>query len=37
MAEGVREVHPGALNNIAPTVLKLMGIEKPDEMDMPLI
>ncbi|MDD5051863.1 MAG: 2,3-bisphosphoglycerate-independent phosphoglycerate mutase [Sulfuricurvum sp.] len=37
MAEGVNEVHPGALNNIAPTVLKLMGIEKPVEMDMPLI
>jgi 2,3-bisphosphoglycerate-independent phosphoglycerate mutase len=37
MADGVSEVHPGALNNIAPTVLKLMGIEKPIEMDMPLI
>ncbi|MCK9374370.1 MAG: 2,3-bisphosphoglycerate-independent phosphoglycerate mutase [Sulfuricurvum sp.] len=37
MAEGVTEVHPGALNNIAPTVLKLMGIQKPDEMDMALI
>jgi len=33
----VKEVHPGALNNVAPTVLKLMGIEKPHEMDMPLI
>lgn len=37
MAEEVREVHPGALNNIAPTVLKLMGLEKPAEMDMALI
>lgn len=33
----VKEVHPGALNNIAPTVLKLMGIEKPSEMDQALI
>ncbi|MDP1784192.1 MAG: 2,3-bisphosphoglycerate-independent phosphoglycerate mutase [Sulfuricurvum sp.] len=37
MAEGVTAVHPGALNNIAPTVLKLMGIEKPEEMDQALI
>ncbi|MDD2951397.1 MAG: 2,3-bisphosphoglycerate-independent phosphoglycerate mutase [Sulfuricurvum sp.] len=37
MADGVNEVHPGALNNVAPTVLKLMGLEKPAEMDMPLI
>jgi len=37
MAEGVNEVHPGALNNVAPTVLKLMGIDKPAEMDMALI
>ncbi|MDD5716468.1 MAG: 2,3-bisphosphoglycerate-independent phosphoglycerate mutase [Sulfuricurvum sp.] len=37
MAEGVNEVHPGALNNIAPTVLKLMGLEKPSDMDMALI
>lgn len=37
MADGVKEVHPGALNNVAPTVLKLMGIEKPSEMDSPLI
>lgn len=37
MADEVKTVHSGALNNIAPTVLKLMGIEKPDEMDMPLI
>lgn len=37
MADGVSEVHPGALNNVAPTVLKLMGLEKPIEMDMALI
>ncbi|MDD2839093.1 2,3-bisphosphoglycerate-independent phosphoglycerate mutase [Sulfuricurvum sp.] len=37
MADGVTQVHPGALNNIAPTVLKLMGLEIPAEMDMPLI
>ncbi|WP_294893697.1 alkaline phosphatase family protein, partial [Sulfuricurvum sp. RIFOXYD12_FULL_44_77] len=37
MAEGVIEVHSGALNNIAPTVLKLMELEIPSEMDSPLI
>lgn len=37
MADGVKEVHPGALNNVAPTVLKLMGLEIPSEMDGPLI
>ncbi|HEX5330177.1 2,3-bisphosphoglycerate-independent phosphoglycerate mutase [Sulfuricurvum sp.] len=37
MAEGVREVRSGALNNVAPTVLKLMGLEIPSEMDTPLI
>ena len=37
MAAGVEKVHPGGLNNIAPTVLKLMGIEKPSEMDEALI
>ena len=37
MAEGVGQVHPGGLNNIAPTVLELMGIEKPSEMDEALI
>jgi len=37
MAEGVTQVHPGALNNVAPTVLKLMGLEIPSEMDSPLI
>lgn len=37
MDDEVKEVHPGALNNVAPTVLKLMGIEKPAEMDQALI
>lgn len=37
MAEGISEVHPGALNNVAPTVLKLMDLEIPSEMDTPLI
>lgn len=37
MAPGVEKVHPGGLNNIAPTVLELMGIEKPEEMDESLI
>jgi 2,3-bisphosphoglycerate-independent phosphoglycerate mutase len=37
MADGIELVHAGALNNIAPTVLKLMGLEIPAEMDMPLI
>jgi len=38
LAEGVTEVKEGCgLNNVAPTVLKLMGLEIPKEMDMPLI
>ncbi|WP_187647307.1 2,3-bisphosphoglycerate-independent phosphoglycerate mutase [Nitrosophilus labii] len=37
MADGVKEVKPGGLSNIAPTVLKLMGLEIPKEMDEPLI
>ena len=37
MAEGITQVHPGALNNVAPTVLKLMGLEIPSEIDSPLI
>lgn len=37
MAEGVKEVKAGGLNNIAPTVLKLMGLEIPQEMDEALI
>ena len=33
----VKKVKKGGLNNIAPTVLKLMGLEIPKEMDKPLI
>ena len=36
-AKGVKKVDNGALNNIAPTVLKLMGLKIPKEMDKPLI
>ena len=38
MAEGVTQVKEGCgLNNVAPTVLTLMGLEIPAEMDEPLI
>jgi len=38
MAEGVSEVKEGCgLNNVAPTVLQLMGLEIPEEMDETLI
>ena len=37
MADGVDRVHAGGLNHIAPTVLKLMDLEIPAEMDTPLI
>ncbi len=37
VADGVKEVKSGALNNIAPTVLKLMNLEIPAEMDEPLV
>ena len=33
----IRKVKEGSLNNIAPTVLKLMGLNIPKEMDEPLI
>ena len=36
-AEGVTKVQAGALNNIAPTVLTLMGLKIPSEMDHSLI
>ena len=36
-ADGVEKVDNGGLNNIAPTVLKLMELEIPKEMDHPLI
>lgn len=37
MAHGVTEVKTGSLNNIAPTVLKLMNLEIPEQMDEALI
>ncbi|RXJ65791.1 phosphoglycerate mutase (2,3-diphosphoglycerate-independent) [Halarcobacter ebronensis] len=37
MAENVKEVKEGSLNNIAPTVLKLMNLEKTNEMDEALV
>ncbi len=37
IATGVMKVKNGGLNNIAPTVLKLMNISIPKEMDEPLI
>ena len=36
-AEGVTQVQSGGLNNIAPTVLKLMELPIPSEMDAPLV
>jgi len=36
-ADGVSKVEAGALNNIAPTVLKLMGLDIPSEMDHSLV
>lgn len=36
MADGVVKLKDGGLNNIAPTVLKLMGLKIPQEMDEPL-
>ena len=37
IAPNVTDVKTGSLNNIAPTVLKLMGLDIPKEMDEPLI
>jgi len=37
IAQGVSRVQTGALNNIAPTVLKLMDITIPKEMDSSLV
>ncbi len=37
LSEGVTRVKEGGLNNIAPTVLKLMNLEIPKEMDEPLV
>ena len=36
-APGVKEVKTGGLNNIAPTVLSLMGLDIPSEMDTALV
>ena len=36
-ADGVSKVEAGGLNNIAPTVLTLMGLEVPSEMDRSLV
>jgi 2,3-bisphosphoglycerate-independent phosphoglycerate mutase len=36
-ADGVEKVEAGGLNNIAPTVLKLMDLEIPSEMDHSLV
>lgn len=37
MDKRVQNVQKGGLNNIAPTVLKLMGLAIPSEMDQPLV
>jgi len=37
LAEGVLKVESGGLNNIAPTILKLMELEIPKEMDHALV
>lgn len=37
VAQGVTNVKNGGLNNIAPTILELMDIEKPQEMDESLL
>jgi len=36
-ADGVKEIKNGGLNNIAPTVLQLMGLDIPKEMDESLL
>jgi len=37
IADGVNSLDNGGLNNIAPTILKLMDIKIPQEMDKPLL
>lgn len=37
IAEGVDKLSDGGLNNVAPTILKLMDIDIPKEMDKPLV
>jgi 2,3-bisphosphoglycerate-independent phosphoglycerate mutase len=36
IADGVTNINDGGLNNIAPTILKLMNLDIPKEMDKPL-
>lgn len=36
LANGVTKVANGGLNNIAPSILKVMGLDIPKEMDKPL-
>lgn len=35
-AQGVEKINSGGLNNIAPTILKMMDLDIPEEMDSPL-
>jgi 2,3-bisphosphoglycerate-independent phosphoglycerate mutase len=35
-AKGVDAIRSGALSNVAPTILKIMGLPIPAEMDEPL-
>ncbi len=37
VANGITKIKDGSLNNIAPTVLKLMNLDIPQQMDEPLI
>ena len=37
VANGITKIKDGSLNNIAPTVLKLMNLDIPEQMDEPLI
>jgi 2,3-bisphosphoglycerate-independent phosphoglycerate mutase len=37
IAPGVKSVNGGGLSNIAPTVLKLMGLPIPSQMDKSLV
>ena len=37
IAKGINNINNGGLNNIAPTILKLMNINIPDEMDEALV
>ncbi|AII15193.1 phosphoglycerate mutase [Campylobacter iguaniorum] len=37
LADGITRVDAGGLSNVAPTILKLMGLEIPKVMDKPLI